>query len=102
MPPVCTSIRCLSEFPHLNGKQISDSEEISERVAVFEQIFSFSDGFMTINFEAIKINTDDLSIDSLDVDVDSDLRVRGKLRADKIKTDFIESEAYTHGAGNVW
>ena len=82
--------------------QISDSDAISDRIATFEQVFSFIAGVMTINADAIMISTDDLSIDAENVDIDSRVRVYGQLRADAIKTDSVDSKSYTPGAGNIW
>ncbi|WP_147869536.1 hypothetical protein [Stieleria maiorica] len=80
----------------------TDTESVSDRVAAFEQVFTFSGTTLTINFEAIAISTDALSIDAGMVQVDSDLKLFGNFYADEIETDFIDAESYDPGAGNVW
>ncbi|WP_182864597.1 hypothetical protein [Stieleria mannarensis] len=80
----------------------SDTEAVSDRVAAFEQVFTFSDATLSINFEAIAISTDALAIDAGIVQVDSDLKLFGKLQADEIETDYIDAESYDPGAGNIW
>ncbi len=82
--------------------QISDTEAISDRVTAFEQVFDFSDGVLTINFAAIAINADQVSISSPNVEFDAQVEVHGLLEAGCIKTESIDAETYTPGAGNIW
>ncbi|QDV40713.1 hypothetical protein Enr13x_05490 [Stieleria neptunia] len=81
--------------------QISECEAISDRVTAFEQVFDFSDGVLTINFAAIAISADQVSIISPKVEFDAQVEVHGLLEAVSIKTESIDAETYTPGAGNV-
>ncbi|QDV84856.1 hypothetical protein [Planctomycetes bacterium TBK1r] len=82
--------------------QISESEAISDRVTAFEQVFDFSDGVLTINFAAIEISADAISVSAPIVEFDAQVEIHGHLEAGSIKTESIDAESYTPGAGNVW
>lgn len=82
--------------------QISETEAISERVTAFEQVFDFSDGILTINFAAIEISADVVSVSAPIVEFDAQVEIHGNLEAGSITTESIDAESYTPGAGNVW
>ncbi|MCS7467417.1 hypothetical protein NZK35_12250 [Stieleria sp. ICT_E10.1] len=81
--------------------QISESEAISDRVTAFEQVFDFTDGVLTINFTAIEISADAVSVSAPTVEFDAQVEIHGNLEAGSITTESIDAELYAPGAGNV-